>query len=238
MPKKKQDALALSTEQGVTLTDEARLKDLISGLRAPDRESVIEATEAFLSARSSAGMFYLEMGKQLAVCQDALKGKFLDYLKCLPHLSQATAYRMIWAYENAQKALPEATLKVAMEGGYKLISREKGGQFSEAYAGAVKNVTEKIGAPPADDPEKAKEWLTEVLREKRRLAVKEKPEPPTEDELRDACLRPFARALERLSEEDRPEFASKVLGTMLSLANLPRSKITPRPIPKEFKPPR
>lgn len=135
--------------------------------------TVREESKAFLMARAQTANGQLEMGKHLGRLREVLEPEKLwkRYINLFPNFTQASAYRYIWAWENAQRVLPPAVLTVATAGGYKLIDSRKGGRFAGKYGEAWRRAEKKLGPAPAEDTGKARVFLDAVLAEKRKLAV-------------------------------------------------------------------
>lgn len=152
------------------------VQDLVKELDKSEQETVLAETTEFYRARQNGMMSYLGMGQHLARVRDILEPHELwkKYASSLPNMGQATAYRMIWAWENANRTLPEATVRVAAREGFRLISSVKGDTFTEPYAKAVKKVERQLGPAPNDEV-KAGEWLRAVQTEKRKLSKAGRP---------------------------------------------------------------
>lgn len=246
MPYKRKTLVAIQPEateikqNTAVLESERLLNEVLSNLTEKEQEIIKTETIEFMAARTRAGMSYLAMGNHLQNAQLILepKGLFIQYLRCLPNIAQATAYRMIYAYQNATKALPTATLHVAMAEGHKLISNEKGGSYSPAYREAVKDVTKRLGPPPDKSVHKAHEWLSEVLLTKRKLArqSEKKEVDPAERlaALEQRVVITYQKALKQLPEDDRRDFAGKVIGMLTTLSAFPVYKVKPVAVPKSF----
>lgn len=100
----------------------------------------------------------LRIGEVLTRINDLLTptGQFVEYLAGLPWMPQATAYRFMGAYRQAEQNLPAVVLSRVLASGIPMFSYRTDkpfGRFTEAV--------ESVGKPPAD-PEKADRWLNEV----------------------------------------------------------------------------
>ncbi len=216
----------------------AQLEEVIRDLSARDHNTVLRETKEFLEARADGARSYLEMGRHLEVVQQILEptGKFLDYIKSIPHLSQATAYRHIWAWQNAQRVLPPATLEAAATIGVRLISWQKDGDFTPQFKRAITKVEREMGSPPAKDVNKAAAWIQRAMEVKREMAPKTR--VFNSDNVTIRILRAFQRFLERVPPEDRGEAARTFIGQLVKLAGVPVSQVKPHPLPAHFSMPR
>lgn len=175
-------------------------------------------------------MSTLAIGEHLERVREILEPqeKFITYLKALPNFSQATAYRMIWTWQNAQKVLPAVTLRVAMVGGFnRIISNEKDGGWAKPYQQAVKNLTERLGKPPDDDTTAAHNWLVELMKEKRTVNKTAARAAPARSTLEINVVKQFVRTLKRVPMNEQPEFIQHVVGYILKMTGFPYYKAKP-----------
>ncbi len=147
------------------------VRKIVSGLEQEERETVLHETGEFFRARQQGTLSYLEMGAHLVKVRDVLKPHELweSYANSLPNMGIATAYRMIWAWENGQKLLSPATLRVAARDGYKLVEQVKDGGFKPDVAKAIHAVTKELGPAPEKEVD-AGAWLQAVVAKKRKMA--------------------------------------------------------------------
>lgn len=214
----------------ITPTALSQLEKVLEGVHGDDKATVIEETQALLAARGDAGMSSLSMGEHLEKVRRILEPqeKFLDYLKALPRFSQATAYRMIWSWENAQRILSPVTLRVAMVEGYnRIISNEKGGDWATPFKQAAKNVISRIGNPPEDTTENAHAWLAELMKEKRVLSKAQTRGSPPKSVTEVLFVKRFLQTLKRIPLAEQQEFVQHVIGMILKATNFPSYKAKP-----------
>src|SRR4051812_10694774 len=107
MPRVKRE-LGLVKGEERSLPSLEGVRELVADLGTTERETVLNETTEFFRARQSGMLSYLSMGEHLARVRDVLEPHELwkKYASALPNMGIATAYRMIWAWENAQNALP------------------------------------------------------------------------------------------------------------------------------------
>lgn len=186
--------------------------EFASTLKPAAREAVLTHSKAFLDARAIYATSELSMGEHLYALRQTLEplAKWKVYINLLPNMSQASAYRYIWRWENARKVLPPATLKVAAREGFKLISFRKGEEFAPGYGEAFKRVTRRMGKPPSNDEGKAKVFLTEVLKEKKK-AKRGNGKKVTEAALAKRVVHAFKLALAQLPPTRHQPFVQKVM---------------------------
>lgn len=196
---------------------QTKIDGFAAGLSAHARDAVVSLTKDFVAERQAAGNSYLEMGKTLKKLRELLEPlqKWKEYLRLLPNMTQATAYRMIWAFENAERTLPAATLQAAVAGGYKLISNEKNKGIAAGYAQAFARVRKRMGDPPEKDPVAATKFLDAVVAEKRTKGPKR---VWKEVELKKMVLRALQRALSHLPPERHAGFVQSVFAAVESRA--------------------
>jgi len=219
---------------------QSKMDKAIEGLDERIKSEVKSETQAFLQAREVFGNAGLEMGRHLARIRDLLEPikRWKLWVRTVPTMSTSTAYRFINTWENAQKTLPPATLKVALLGGHRIISQDKDGGFLGTYEQAAKNVTQRLGPPPADNEQQAKKWIDELLVERRRivkLAGSDNANQEIELEpLEMQIVNKFENLLERLPEDKRGEFASRVIGMLMTAAKgtVTLGKLKPVPLPE------
>jgi hypothetical protein len=205
----------------------APFQQFIETLEAPIAAVVKEQSISFIEARGHVALSMLEMGRRLIHLRSILEPlkKWKEYINLWPNFTQATAYRYIWAWENAQRLLPPAMLKVAAVDGYKIIDPRKGKTFAGKYAIAFKRVTKKLGPPPAEDEEKAREFLREVVVEKKKLTLV--PARTVEwsrermEGLQIKILTTVAAVLKQVPEDAKKEFIVNMFETMQSLVTGP-----------------
>lgn len=237
MTSRRRSALALRPARAAPITkdvDQLHMTEFLKELPAHDAKLVEGETMAFLHARFEGQRSYLAMGQHLEKIQGVLEpaGKFLTYLQYLPNVSQATAYRMIWAWQNAQRVLPEATLQAAMLQGYKLISWQKDGGFTSQFARAIAKVEREMGPPPARDLTKAHKWLARVAEVKREMAPKSRVFDLEKAHI--AFIRAFQRFLGRIPRPERHDAAKQLLGYLVKAAEIAPTQIKPLSLPRTF----
>lgn len=221
---------------------QSKMDKALEGLDKAVQAEVRTETHAFLEARERFGHFGMEMGRHLARIRDVLEPikRWKLWVRTVPSMSVSSAYRFINTWENAQKTLPPATLKVALLGGHRIISQDKDAGFLGTYGQAAKNVEARIGPPPATDEVKAKKWVDELIAERRHLIKLQAPQESEIDaeELGDALLKRFQSDLEKLPEEQRQQFAQRVVGMLMTAAReqteVPIAKLRPVPLPQEI----
>jgi hypothetical protein len=149
IPNKKVEAPKPDAVQLVVM--QSKMDKTLEGLDERVKAEVKAETQAFLQAREVFGNAGLEMGRHLARVRDLLEPikRWKLWVRTVPTMSTSTAYRFINTWENAQKTLPPATLKVALLGGHRIISQDKDAGFLGTYEQAAKNVTARLGPPPA-----------------------------------------------------------------------------------------
>lgn len=191
---------------------QSKVNEFAAALDEAARKTVTVHTEAFLANRATYAQSELAMGEHLKALRDVLEplGKWKAYLSLLPNLSQASAYRYIWRWENATRVLPPATLKVAAAEGFKLISFQKGKEFAPGYDKAFQRVVKRIGKPPAEDEAKARVFLDTVLEETKRVRKRPK-KAVDENALRERVLKVFRSALARLPQARHFSFVQSVV---------------------------
>lgn len=204
-----------------SLPNLADVRGLMEGLSAQEQELVIEETREFYRARQAGMMSFLDMGQHLAKVRDVLEPKKLwkRYAGSLPNMGIASAYRMIWAWENAQRVLPAATLRVAARDGYRIIEAVKDGGFKPDVERAIKDVTKELGPAPESEKE-AEDWLRAVVKRKRQLS---KPVDAQRVGVVGQARRVtglFKRLLARLPEGKRAAFAQRVIDELMSAASV------------------
>lgn len=177
---------------------------------------VAERSSAFAEARRTAGMGILAMGEHLNRLREILEPlkKWKEYLGLIPNFTQASAYRYIWGWENANRVLPPAVARVATIEGYKLVETKKNGKLAPPIARAFKRVEKKLGPAPVDDEAKAREFLRAVMEEKRKRPVVELTpawSDERERELQESMLKRFATDLKRVPESHRTVFSGAIL---------------------------
>lgn len=197
------------------------------------RETILSETASFIDARIRGARCYLEMGEHLSAVRRILEPieLFLEYVRIVPGLSQATAYRTIYAYENASRTLPEATLKVAMAGGYKLVSNKKDEAYLPSVAPAIAKVEEELGPAPETDEKKAKEWLDRVVSIRKESITSPRRKRSARPDLRmleKRILDTFEKAYMIVSVTDRKRFSQHVVERIQSVAGLTRKPVVSR----------
>lgn len=220
-----------------------QLDALLEDMSPSDRELIVEENRQVVAYRAQGGIGDLGFGRHLEVIQKKLEpqGKWHAYIKTLPNLTRPTAYRKIWGWQNTVATLPGATLQVAVAEGYgKLISQRKGEGYAKAYKAAVQKVTKELGPAPFENVKAAREWLRAVVKTKRELSKREtkprknEPVAALRKRLEFRCLNTFKASFERLpSDEVRKEFATRLAGTILAMAEVPKSHVEIMPIPRE-----
>lgn len=231
--------------EGLTVIQGGRLesiKGILGELPVGQRNKVLAETESFLQAQREAALHYLAMGQHLKYVRDVLEPieKWVVYTNLLPNVSQATAYRMIWAFENSS-VLPEATRNVAVSEGYKLISNQKGQTFAPGYEKAVKQVTKEVGPPPKTDEVEAREWLRAVVQAKKQLSKKVTRETRSSSSMVniEATEKRIMLAVERIATKLDPthkkEFGLRLAGMIATACECPGYRLKPVPIPEELK---
>ena len=222
---------------------QSKMDKAIEGLDDKVKAEVKAETQAFLQARENFGNAGLEMGRHLARVRDLLEPikRWKLWVRTVPSMSVSTAYRFINTWENAQKTLPPATLKVALLGGHRIISQDKDAGFLETYDDAAKNVTARLGPPPAENEQAAKKWIDELLVERRRLVklrASDKEGAFEIEPLEMQVVSKFESILERIPEERRNEFATRVIGMLMTAAkdtaNVTIARLKPVPLPAEL----
>jgi hypothetical protein len=201
----------------------ATIDSFMSKVPEKVREKVQEDTRLFLRARQIAGVGYLAMGQYLSEARAILEPLKLwkEYINCFPNFSQPTAYRMIWAYENGQKMLPPATLKVAAAEGYKIVENRKSGGFVGKFGAAFKRVEKRLGPAPKEDEDKAKEFLRAVMEEKKKMTVRiftgnqRTWTISIAAELQRKLTHLVIRQLQRVPVDKRPKFVSELTAELL-----------------------
>ena len=233
MPRQRRsaNALAMTTAPRQEI-DQLHMEEFLKDLSVRDAKTVETETREFLNARFEGQRSYLAMGQHLERIQAVLEpaGKFLTFLGYLPNVSQATAYRMIWAWQNAQRVLPDATLQAAMLQGYKLISWQKDGGFTAQYEKAIAKVEREIGPPPAHDLNRAHKWLARVAEVKREMSPKTRVFDPEKGSI--SLIRGFQRWLGRLPRPERGKAAERLLGQMMRVAEV--AQVKPVSLPKTY----
>lgn len=236
--RRKSSARSHVMPQRSTLLSPTALEEIIRDLSVRDQKLVLNETTEFLAARAAGARSYLEMGRHLERVQQVLEptGKFLAYIQCVPNLSQATAYRNIWAWQNAQRLLPPATREEAMTMGIKLISWEKDGDFTPQFKRAIAKVEREMGLPPDKDHKKAEAWLHRLLEVKRELSPKTRIFHPENASIR--LLRAFQHFLDRIPPEDRRDAAARLIGMFVRLSGVPLAQVRPVALPTGYSMPR
>lgn len=209
------------------------LNTVIAELTVTQRNKVVVETRAFYHARSQAGLGFLAMGRHLTELQATLEPvkKWKAFLRLLPNVSQATAYRMIWAYQNAERLLPKATREVAVREGYRITSWMREGGFAQDYQGAVAEVTKRLGPAPADDEAKAGQWLRAVLTKKRELGKRTAVTMITIEAKENMFLRQVERMVSGMADPEREQFGRRVAGLIASLCHVAPRTIKAVPLP-------
>lgn len=230
--------LAVDNQHGESVVPRlADIQGILTDVPQSKRETVLNETKEFYKARAQAGAGYLAMGDHLSKIREVLEPmeKWKAFINLIPNISQATAYRMIWAYENVQRALPGVTRAVAVRDGYKLISWKKGETFAPGYDEAVREVTKTIGPAPEQDEAKAGEWLQAVMQKKRTIrSTRQKVTSVTIESQEAKILRTIERTVKGLTEAEKAEFGLRVSGMVLSLCHSPKYRIKPLPIPEHY----
>lgn len=221
---------------------QSKMDKALEGLDKQVQVEVREETKAFLEARERFGHYGMEMGRHLAKIRDILEPikRWKLWVRTVPTMSVSSAYRFINTWENAQKTLPPATLKVALLGGHRIISQDKDAGWLGTYGQAAKNVEARIGPPPAVDEVKAKKWVDELVAERRHLLKVESSRAAEEEieiePLETQLLNRFENILDKIPEDKREEFALRVIGMLMTVAknsaNVPVTKMKPVQLPQ------
>lgn len=214
------------------------VREVVQGVDAAAREKVIEETREFYRARATGAMSYLAMGDHLSRIRAVLEPLELwkRYCHSLPNMGIATAYRMIWAWENSQRALPAATARVAARDGYRLIANRKDGSFAPGYDRAVEAVQRDLGPAPAEDERKAGEWLQAVVTKKRELSRKLTVtiHMVNVEEQEKRIVKSVMRVIHRLPEDKRGTFVQQVIGMLLTAGEVKKASVRALPLPVEL----
>ncbi len=207
---------------------------LLVDLPVLQRHPVIAETRAFFVARSEAQFGYLAMGEHLKALRDVLEPakKWKEFVGLLPNVSQATAYRMIWAFENVGRVLPPATARAATRLGYRIVDWRKDGAFAPGYGEAVKRVNRELGPAPATDEAAAEQWLRAVLVAKKEMSKKPAVTLVTIESRERSVVATIRRVIALLDESDRSEFGVRLAGIVLAACGARAQRVTPVELPE------
>lgn len=235
---KRKTQIELVPSTGITVPRLTEIEQILTDVAVGARNKVLAETKAFYQAKHAAGLSYLAMGQHLSVIRDTLEPleKWKLYINLLPNITQATAYRMIWASENAERALPKATREVAITDGYKLISSKKDETFAPGYEAAVKQVTKELGPAPERSEDEARKWLTAVMQAKRKLrSARSSASTTVTIETQEArIIGDVERAIAALPEDNRAEFGLRVAGMIMNLCHVAAYKVKPIAVPSHY----
>jgi hypothetical protein len=242
--KAKQELVPVKSSTTELVIIQSKMDKAIEGLDKTVQAEVKNETRAFLDARDAFGHAGMEMGRHLARIRDLLEPikRWKLWVRTVPNMSTSTAYRFINTWENAQKTLPPATLKVALLGGHRIISQDKDAGWLGIYKDAAENVTKRLGPPPAVDEGKAKKWVDELIAERRhlvKLGQGAKADQEVELEpLEIQILNKFENLLERIPDDRKEAFATRVIGMLMTAAKdtagVAFARFKPVPLPQEI----
>ncbi len=204
-----------------------RVRELVKELKQDEVDVVVTETKEFFRERQTGILSYIAMGGHLAKVREVLEPHKMwkDYANSLPSMGIATAYRYIWAWENAQ-ALPPATLRIVARDGVRLLSMEKGKGIAPKFEQAVKAVTKEVGPAPDNEIE-ATRWLHAVV-EKKRVLAKTKPKDAHRNGMQGQLKRVMLtvkRAMKKVPGDRRGQFLQKVIDGLLAMGSV---KIPPQ----------
>lgn len=179
----------------------------IAALEVPLQEQIKHFDDDLRKAMHAFTDATLKMGEALSGIQEILepRGAFTAYLKSLPGLSRATAYRYIGYFTNLQKRLPEPILERVVSAGLPMTSTNEKQPF-----GRYTKVMKKVPLPKGIlTPERADAWVADLqakYRSTRSTAQAKKP-----DALAEEVSKFVLRRFNKVPDSDRLAWLRDVL---------------------------
>lgn len=189
-------------------------------LQQGEQKSLQSASTALARALVEHGKSRMAIGRSLAAVQEILEphGLFIQYLRNF-HFSLATAYRYINGWKNVKDRLPEPILEAALSRGLDLI----GGSTDKPF-GVYTIAAQATPIPRNPTPEAAVKWISTVT-ERVKSTPREPPPAPELETLLRTAFQSLRTTMRKLTEGERAQFLTTLIGYALSEFRLPIPKL-------------